>query len=322
MGQVALTPVICPLPTAVALLATALFGADRGGVAGALRRALSGHLRSRDIEALLPLRAGLRQDGTGGRPNEIVPVMAGATIDEQLDAVRAVDPNVLVGSIAAATAAGHPTGPWRVTVACHPARWLELYTSAMRRAWNAIAPLWSQGSELLDRDIERISAALARGAGATMLTQVFPSATVVGDDVLLPSHSDNSGRLRVDGTLPLVPLLAPGDCSGWTDDYGDRCLSVRYSVPAAWSSLDVAQPQAGSLVALLGSQRARILRWLDRPTTPGELAGKLHGAPSMVSHHLRALETAGLITRTRDGRHVRVRRTGRGTELLSLYDGG
>jgi hypothetical protein len=38
-----------------------------------------------------------------------------------------------------------------------------------------------------------------------------------------------------------------------------------------------------SLAALLGQQRARMLRWLERPATPGELADKLHGAPSLVT---------------------------------------
>ena len=63
-----------------------------------------------------------------------------------------------------------------------------------------------------------------------------------------------------------------------------------------------------------------MLRWLDQPTTPGRLADRLHGAPSMVTHHLRALEASGLITRRREGRHVRVGRTARGDELVALYE--
>ncbi len=46
----------------------------------------------------------------------------------------------------------------------------------------------------------------------------------------------------------------------------------------------------------------------------------LHGAPNMVTHHLRALEAAGLITRTRQGRNVWVRRSARGTQLAALYE--
>ena len=61
---------------------------------------------------------------------------------------------------------------------------------------------------------------------------------------------------------------------------------------------------------------------LDRPATAGELAELLHAVPSVASHHLRALEAAGLITRTREGRRVRVRRSARGTELVVLYERG
>ena len=316
LQEAVIAPVICPLPTAVALIGSALYDADRAGATGELLA----NLRPRDVEALLPLMAGERRDGSGGRPNEIVPVMAGADIDEQLDAVRNVDPDALAGEIVSATEAGRPTAPWRGAVERHPARWLRAYTDAVSRAWKVIGPVWARSSELLDRDVERISVALARGAGAELIARVCPFAVIDGEDLLLPSHSDRSGRVRVGPTLRLVPLVAPPGSSGWTDDYGDRCLAVRYSAPAGWSMLDGTGPPPASLASLLGVQRARILRWLERSMAPGDLAGRLHGSPSMVTHHLRALEAAELITRTRDGRNVQVRRTARGTQLVSLYE--
>jgi DNA-binding transcriptional ArsR family regulator len=317
-----ISPVICPLPTAVALIGSALFGPRRAGAPAEIRGALLARLRQRDIAVLLPLRAGERRDGSGGRPNEIVPIMPGATIDEQLDAVRVLDPERLAAGVMAASRAGHPAALWRAAVGRDPAGWLRAYTSALRRAWDVIEPVWSRSAALLDRDVERISVALARGAAAEVIARVFPYSAVAGDDLLLPSHSDRPGRVSVDGTLLLVPLVAPAESSGWTDDYGERCLAVRYSVPAAWSTLDGPPPPPPTLAALLGPQRAKVLRRLDRTVTPGELADVLHGTPSMVTHHLRALEAAGLITRTREGRNVRVARTARGTELVALYEEG
>jgi DNA-binding MarR family transcriptional regulator len=41
--------------------------------------------------------------------------------------------------------------------------------------------------------------------------------------------------------------------------------------------------------------------------------------PSAATHHVTALEAAGLVTRERSGRHVLVRRTARGDALLELY---
>ena len=313
-----ITPVISPLPTAVALIGDALSDRERPGAPAQVRRALRAQLRARDVAALLPLRAGARLDGSGGRPNEIVPATAGASIDEALDAVLAVDADVLAAGFDAAAAAGHPTAPWRA-VAREPARWLRAYADALRRAWVALEPYWTRSAGLLDREVERVSVAIAHGAGAELIAQVFPYAAVSGDDLLLPSHSAASGRTRAGAALVLHPLLAPPSASGWTDDYGDACLGVRYSLPGAWRAFEGEPPPAASLEALIGRQRAMLLYRLDRPATPGELARMLHAVPSMASHHLRILEAAGLVTRTREGRQVRVRRTARGTELVALY---
>jgi DNA-binding transcriptional ArsR family regulator len=319
LSGVAIAPVISPLPTAVALIGTALTEPARAGSASRVRRALLAHLRPRDVAALLPLRSGQRLDGAGGRPNEVVPAPAGASLEEQLEAVAAVDPEALALGIRAAARAGHPVGPWR-PVASDPARWLRAYSQALRRAWEVLEPLWASSAAAFDREVERVSVALARGAGPELLTQVFPYCAVAGDELLLPSHSGTSGRLRVGGSLLLHPLLAPASASGWTDDYGDVCLAVRYPLPGAWRSFDGVGPPPASLTALLGAPRATLLRRLERPATAGELAALLQAVPSVASHHLRALERAGLVTREREGRQIRVRRSARGTQLVALYE--
>jgi DNA-binding transcriptional ArsR family regulator len=296
-------PVLSPLPTLVALLGEpARFG-----------------LRARDAAALAPLRTVRRSDGAGGRPNEIVPVLPGGTLDEHLDAVAAVDPEELAGNIDAALRAGHPAGPWR-GVAADPTRWLRTYVNALRRAWTVVEPLWVRSTGLLDREVERVSVALAHGAGPELIAERFPASRIAGDALLLPSHSDSDGRMRVSGALMLLPLLAPPPASGWTDDYVDTCLAIRYSLPHAWRAFDGDLPEPASLAALVGAHRARILLHLESGSaTAGELARLLHGVPSMASHHVRALERAGLVVRERDGRHVRVHRTTRGSELVQLY---
>lgn len=307
-------PVISPLPTAVALIGDALAHRDRARSRDLLRR-----LRARDVAALLPLRTIERPDGSGGRPNEVVPTDAGASFDDALDAVALVEPDELAARIDVAQRAGHPVGPWRA-VARDPARWLRAYVDALRRAWTGIEPLWARSSDLLDRDVERVGVALARGAGAELIVERYPYAAIAGDALLLPSHSEASGDVGVAPALQLQPLLAPVAASGWTDDYADTCLAVRYSVPHAWRVFEGAPPPPASLEALLGPQRARILLQLDAPATAGRLAEMLHAVPSMATHHLRVLEAAGLITRTREGRQVRVHRTARGTDLIELYE--
>jgi DNA-binding transcriptional ArsR family regulator len=302
-----IAPVISPLPSAVALLAHVL----RGSLPE-LRPAVLAQLRARDVRALLPLRATERGDGGGGRPNEIVP--PGTSLTEQLDQVVEVDPHVLAAGVEAAARAGHPVGPWR-TVADDPTRWLRAYVTAMQRAWTALEPLWANAAGTLDREVERVSVALARGAGPELIAQRFPHASIQDDALLLPSHSGAPGAVKAGDALVLQPLVAPDSAAGWTDDYGTVCLAVRYAVPTA--RFDAPAPT--SLDALVGPQRARILVELERPASAGELARLLNGVPSIASHHVRALERAGLVTRVREGRSVTVRRTARGSDLVALY---
>jgi DNA-binding transcriptional ArsR family regulator len=73
------------------------------------------------------------------------------------------------------------------------------------------------------------------------------------------------------------------------------------------------------LEALLGAQRARLLGFLDRLRSAGEVATALVASPGAATHHLRALEAAGLVIRERVGRNVVVHRTRRGSALLLLY---
>jgi DNA-binding MarR family transcriptional regulator len=71
--------------------------------------------------------------------------------------------------------------------------------------------------------------------------------------------------------------------------------------------------------ALLGWQRARILKGLDVAQRPGQIANTLRMVAAGATHHLIRLEAADLVVRKRRGRHVVVERTARGTALLDLY---
>jgi DNA-binding transcriptional ArsR family regulator len=75
-----------------------------------------------------------------------------------------------------------------------------------------------------------------------------------------------------------------------------------------------------TLEALVGPQRARLLRALERPRTVGELARTLIAVPSAATHQVSALEAAGLVVRRRDGQCVIVHRTLRGARLVELYE--
>jgi DNA-binding MarR family transcriptional regulator len=62
------------------------------------------------------------------------------------------------------------------------------------------------------------------------------------------------------------------------------------------------------------------MRALEQPVSNMALADAIRTAPSTATHHVTALEAAGLVSRDRSGRHVVVRRTARGEALVALYD--
>jgi DNA-binding transcriptional ArsR family regulator len=288
LGGTVVVPAISPMATVVALVG-AVLSPDPDDVPGDLRRAITARLRPQDVAALRPLAE------PGGPPRALVPLDRGLTFAEQLELVRD-----------AATDA--------------PACWLHAYVDGLRRAWRAIEPVWSRAAPLLDREVERVSVALARGAGAELIVRLMPLSAVDGDALLLPGRAPHGGPVRVGPTLQLQPLIASAGGVGWTDDGHDVCLAIRYPLPAAWRLFAAEAPAVAGLDALLGRQRARILHALDRPARAGQLAALLQGPPSMVTHHLATLERAGLITRERDGRHVWVHRSARGSELAAIYD--
>ena len=69
----------------------------------------------------------------------------------------------------------------------------------------------------------------------------------------------------------------------------------------------------------MGHTRAAILQRLAAPARAGQIAEAHYMLPGGTTYHLRCLEAAGLITRTRRGPYVIVERTPRGSALLELY---
>jgi DNA-binding transcriptional ArsR family regulator len=118
-----------------------------------------------------------------------------------------------------------------------------------------------------------------------------------------------------------MPKLA-GDSARMLRAYDpDRPRDVTHlAYRPGWSLGDGGAGDAGSLEALVGVQRARLLRRLDKPQSMTALAETLFAVPSAATYHAEALEAAGLARRERRGRQVFVHRTERGNALLALYE--
>jgi DNA-binding transcriptional ArsR family regulator len=292
--------------------------ADRSATPESWCAAIRPHLTAKDRDVFAPLAIAERAHV----PDTVVPIPdpPGQTLKEGLERILASE-DALIRDIDACTTLGR-TADWRVP-AHDPRRWVRGFVVAMARAWNGFAPIWQEAQDALARESERMEAATANGGQLEALDGRLPIANVRDDRWLLESFDDAESRLRPpERGLLVVPLVAGPRASIVGHD--DKMLYVvAYPVRLTNGAFGraAAMPPA-SLEALLGIPRARILRELDRPASNAGLAQVLETVPSAASHHVTALEAAGLVVRSRSGRSVTVRRTARGEALLALYDAG
>jgi len=187
---------------------------------------------------------------------------------------------------------------------------------------HAIADEWSALHDRIQVDLTMRAQIMATGGVGALFGSLHPIVSWTGSFLRLAKpYSDELHY--VDQELVLAPIAM-----GWPKVYTqlwDRDAEVLY-YPAAGVGAAPANPDADALARLLGGTRAALLRDLDVPRTTSELAGRHGLAPATVSYHLRVLLDASLVTRERDGRLVRYRRSGhgdalRGAEVADAADG-
>jgi DNA-binding transcriptional ArsR family regulator len=280
------------------------------------RSAVLSRLRARDVKTLRPLV----DPRTLAWPSCISSTQSrAATMGQVLEQLAEVPGDELTAAILGDSAVDRRAPEAWLPVLRAPERWMRRYVEALHRAWLGFEPLWRRSTPLLEREAERVAAAAARGATVTLVDALHPYSSIANGDWRLFERSDPVQLQLDDHRLVVAPLLAESVCMTDCDDAGGlRMLS--YPLPGVWRAFDAQAPPPASLEALVGIQRAAMLQALERPATAGRLAELLQVVPSGVTHHVRALESAGLVARERRGSHVIVERTARGTALLELYE--
>lgn len=309
---------IAPLASLIALLADAYH--PRGHLPGPWRDAIRQMLPARAREAVAPVV----DPRTPAVPNCLIPMPEAHLVPlaDDLDRIVTAGRDVLLDELELELGPQVP-GHWQ-PVARQPLRWVGMYAAALQRAGDAVTPLWTRAEALLEREVERVGAAAARGALAELLAGVHPEARVEDGALVLPDYHDTLDLHVGSAGLVLIPMLT-GTHRIIVQHRGDELTHIAYPLPGRNRLLhvepDLARPTPDALEALVGPARARVLRHLDRPTTAGDVADALLAVPSAATRHVTVLEEAGLVARERQGRNVVVRRTVRGTQLLALYDG-
>jgi DNA-binding transcriptional ArsR family regulator len=307
------------VPSVFSLLGESL-GKLHNGAPDEWLRVVRSTLTRRDLIALLPVFGGERifmPDCLGP-----VPAAGVASTRETLDEIAATDGSVLLEQAAVAFAENEdvPSPAWGI-VEKRPERWLGEFARTMGRVAAALDDVWQAARPLLDRETERVGVAAMLGASREVLTSLHIGARAEGGDLVL-RRWDGGWRSSIheDG-LVLVPMLG-GVRSLVSWHSADAITHLAYPLTGQWRLLDDPARWGDGLDGLLGPKRAQILRLLDRPAIAGAVATALEATPSALTHHVAALESAGLVQRERKGQNVWIRRTARASALLALYGQG
>jgi DNA-binding transcriptional ArsR family regulator len=304
---------VTPLPSLNFAVRDAV-GAGRGATPEAWCRAIRGYLRTQDYQTLAPFVT----QGPTLVPDPLVGLSEppGQSLKEGIERMMATPLDWLAEEIESCSAASG-NGAW-TDAQRDPARWLRRYAASLLRAWKGFGPVWRHARPALDREVERVGLATALDAQLELLDGLLAGGAV-DDGRWCIACKFYEGRFRFpDAGVVLHPLVA-GERSSIFAHTDDAVASVSYPLRSVLGLEPLESPRA-SLEGLLGVPRTRILRALADPTTIGRLAEALRAAPSAATHHVGALEAAGLVVRDRRGRHVLVRRTPRGEALLEIYN--
>ncbi|WP_214410645.1 MarR family transcriptional regulator [Sphaerisporangium fuscum] len=206
---------------------------------------------------------------------------------------------------------------WRAA-ADKPEQWLHGYADLLERTWSAMGDIWKRARPLLDREMERVALAAARGSTDAVLNDLH--ADCMFRDGAFSFPDTQPGRFYIGSRrLVLMPMLA-GPTALVSHLDGPDLVWIGYPLPGVGALTSSPKPRGKDdpLVLLIGDVRAAILANLERPLTMGRLAELTHHAPNAITYHCDRLETAGLIVRQRFGREIHVHRTDRGTALVRL----
>jgi len=303
---------VTPLPSLQGALVDAV-GPGRNGTPVAWRRAIRARLRPSDHEILAPFV-------TPGKTLIPDPLLGladppGESFKGAIERMfETPEHELLAEAELCRTAAGN--GAWS-ELERDPRRWLRGYVGALLRAWKGFGPVWRQAQAALDREVERIGLATALDAQLELLDGLLAAGWVDEGRWAIRCNYSPGPRTLPETGLVLMPLVA-GRNGSIVDVAGSTMRRVGYPVPSM-AGLGADEAPAPGLEDLLGAPRAQILRALDCPISIGRLAEALRAVPSAATHHVGALEAAGLVRRDRCGRQVLVDLTPRGRALLALY---
>lgn len=279
--------------------------------------------RIREDAAALDLEPLWRLMPEGGHNPDFVcppPVGPFTTFEEEIAAVRAVDPLVARDDMARALAdrPGSLDSPTGQRMLADPARAVQELADLLERAWQVlIEPHWPRLRALLEADIAYHSRRLAEVGFERLLGEISPQLRWSGSTLTVVGTRGDHTRVLGGQGLVLMPsvFVWPDVVGGYEPPWLPAVIYPARGIGGLWTESAERTPEA--LARLLGRARADVLCALDEPAGTSALAHRLSLAPSSVSAHLSVLRTAGLLTSRRYGHQVLYERTPLGIALTA-----
>ena len=275
--------------------------------------------RAFEAAELGPLRGMLpiRDDGPNYTPDFVAPIPTAplAAIQDEIEAVRATEPDVVRSNLAADWGAEVPA-PWDA-FAARPVEMLDRLADDLHTYWQVtLAEDWPRLRAVLEGEMLGRARALALLGPAAVLEELHPKVRWRRPVMELDKHKDID--LHLEGRpLVLIPLVFARSVLLGNAEHG--AVGIGYQARGTaqlWSPDEPAG--AEPLEMLLGHGRAAVLRALAQPATTTELARRLGYAPSTVSAHLDVLARAALVERHRVRRSVFYGLNDTGASLVAL----
>ena len=246
-----------------------------------------------------------------GLPDFLTPRPAtyAPSFPEQLAAVRRVPGHLVERDIVAT----HAPGP---VPAILRAATLSILADLLHRFWDAaMAADWPRMRLVMEADTTYRARQLATGGARLLFADIHPNVSWA-DGVLRITKMIGRHRVAAAGRgLLLLPSIFAYKAIPPMSPLEPPWLSYpARGIATLWSSTPPPTPEV--LSALLGPAKARLLTLLADPKPTIDLADRLQVTPGAVSQHLKLLHAAGLLARTRDGRHVLYHRSDLGTRLV------
>ncbi|HTW20108.1 MAG TPA: winged helix-turn-helix domain-containing protein [Mycobacteriales bacterium] len=238
------------------------------------------------------------------------PERPGAGIDDEIAAVERMPEAELRADLQ--EAAGRP-----LPTTMRSARLAPVAAELMHWVWtHTVETDWQRRERILQADVIGRTSRLASHGWAAVMRDLGRDREWVGDGQLRINRYNRPTRyLPTAAELHFIPMLSNATPVGWTRS----AYAIYYPVAGRLAATDAGR--SGGLAALIGSNRAALLRHLSTPASTTHLASREGLSLGSVGNHLSVLLQAGVVARQRSGRTVLYWRTPLGDSLIAA-DGG